>query len=196
MICYLARHGKDDDTVRGGWGQQPLTDEGKAQAVNLASFVQSQDLGIKYIYSSDLLRAMQTAQPVAEKLRLPIIPMPKFREVNNGTLAGMKNKLANEMYPGLYWNTLGWEQQYPGGESPRDFYERISMAWEIFQKIILERNENVLLVTHGGVINVILSIVNHKDYSNKTALRKIRNAELLALEYQGGEWKEHEFDIL
>ena len=190
MICYLVRHGKDDDTVRGGWSQQPLTDAGKEQADELASFIQRSDLGIKYIYSSDLLRAIQTTQSVADKLHLPIIPMPEFREVNNGDLAGMKNDLASKMYPGLYWNTLGWEQRYPGGESPRDFYERVSTAWDAFQKMVLEQNENVMLVTHAGVINVILSIVNGEEYSNKTAMRKFQNAELLALESQGKGWKE------
>ena len=190
MICYLVRHGRDDDTVRGGWSQQPLTDEGKAQADELAGFVQRSDLGIKHIYSSDLLRAMQTAQSVSDKLHLSIIPMQVFREVNNGDLAGMKNELAGKMYPGLYWNTLGWEQRYPGGESPRDFYERVSTAWYAFQKVVLEQNENVLLVTHGGVINVILSIVNGENYSNKTAVRRIKNAELIALEYQGKGRKE------
>ena len=39
MVCYLVRHGKDDDTVRGGWSQQPLTAEGKIQADRMASFV-------------------------------------------------------------------------------------------------------------------------------------------------------------
>jgi len=190
MICYLVRHGKDDDTVRGGWSQQPLTDEGKAQTDELANFVQKSNLEIKHIYSSDLQRAMQTAQPVSDKLHLPVIPMPEFREVNNGDLAGMKNDLASKMYPGLYWNTLGWEQQYPGGESPKEFYERISTAWDAFQKMVLEQNENVMLVTHAGVINVILSIVNGEKYSNKTALRKIRNTELIALEYQGKVWIE------
>lgn len=190
MICYLARHGKDDNTVRGGWSQQPLTDEGKAQADELASFIQRGDLGIKHIYSSDLLRATQTAQSVADKLHLPIIPMQEFREVNNGDPAGMKNDLASKMYPGLYWNTLGWEQRYPDGESPKEFYERISTAWDAFQKMVLEQNENVMLVTHGGVINVILSIVSGEKYSNKTSMRKIRNAELITLEYQGKGWKE------
>lgn len=189
MICYLVRHGKDDDTVRGGWSQQPLSDEGKAQAEELANFVKRSDFGIKHIYSSDLQRAMQTEQAVADKLHLPIIQMPEFRETNNGTLAGMKNELASKMYPGLYWNTLDWEQRYPGGESPREFYERISTAWDAFQKMALEQDENVLLVTHGGVINVILSIVNGQEYSNKTAMRKIRNTELIALEYQGNGWK-------
>ena len=190
MICYLIRHGKDDDTVRGGWSGQPLTDAGKAQADELASFIQRSDLEIKHIYSSDLLRAMQTAQSVADKLYLPIIPMQEFREVNNGDLAGMKNDLASKIYPGLYWNTLDWEQRYPGGESPREFYELISTAWDAFQKLVLEQNENVMLVTHGGVINVILSVANGESYSNKTSMRKIRNAELIVLEYQGKGWIE------
>ena len=110
--------------------------------------------------------------------------------MNNGILAGMKNDLAAENFPGLYWNTLDWEQRYPEGESPQEFYQRICNAWEQFQSAILEQDENVLLVTHGGVIQVILSIVNGEEYSNRKALRKIRNAELIALEYASGMWKE------
>lgn len=195
MICCIVRHGKDDDTVRGGWSQQPLTDEGEVQAAELADFVQKRGLGIQQLYSSDLLRAMQTAQNVADSLRLPIVPKPEFREVNNGNLAGIKNELAAEQYPGLYWNTLAWEQQYPGGESPREFYERIRCAWDVLQKDILERNENVMLVTHGGVMHVILSIVKGEIYSNQASPRKIRNAELIALKYQSGKWTEQDIEI-
>lgn len=195
MICCLVRHGKDDDTVRGGWSQQPLTDEGEVQAAELAVFVQKSGLGIQQVYSSDLLRAMQTAQIVADSLRLPIVPKPEFREVNNGNLAGIKNELAAEQYPGLYWNTLAWEQQYPGGESPKEFYERIRCAWDVLQKDILERNENVMLVTHGGVMHVILSIVKGEIYSNQASPRKIRNAELIALKYQSGKWTVQDIEI-
>lgn len=195
MICCLVRHGKDDDTVRGGWSQQPLTDEGEVQAAELADFIQKSGLGIQQLYSSDLLRAMQTAQIVADSLRLPIAPKPEFREVNNGNLAGIKNELAAEQYPGLYWNTLAWEQQYPGGESPKEFYERIRCAWDVLQKDILERNENVMLVTHGGVMHVILSIVKGEIYSNQASPRKIRNAELIALKYQSGKWTEQDIEI-
>lgn len=190
MVCYLVRHGKDDDTVRGGWSQTTLTKEGIRQAESLASFVQKSDLNIKHIYSSDLPRAMQTAEVVANQLQLPVIPMQEFREVNNGILAGMKNDLAEVNYPGLYWNTLDWEQRYPGGESPREFYERVCETWNRFQSMILERNENVLLVTHGGVIQVILSIVKGVEYSNRMTARKIRNAELIVLDRASGKWQE------
>ena len=195
MICCLVRHGKDDDTVRGGWSQQPLTDEGEVQAAELAVFAQKSGLGIQQVYSSDLLRAMQTAQIVADSLRLPIVPKPEFREVNNGNLAGIKNELAAEQYPGLYWNTLAWEQQYPGGESPKEFYERIRCAWDVLQKDILERNENVMFVTHGGVMHVMLSIVKGEIYSNQASPRKIRNVELIALKYQRGKWTEQDIEI-
>ena len=195
MICCLVRHGKDDDTVRGGWSQQPLTDEGEVQAAELAVFAQKSGLGIQQVYSSDLLRAMQTAQIVADSLHLPIVPKPEFREVNKGNLAGIKNEFAAEQYPGLYWNTLAWEQQYPGGESPKEFYERVRCAWDVLQKDILERNENVMLVTHGGVMHVILSIVKGEIYSNQASPRKIRNAELIALKYQSGKWTEQDIEI-
>lgn len=190
MILYIARHGKDDDTVRGGWSQTPLTEEGIQQVESLAAYVQKRNLNIKHIYSSDLHRAMQTAEAVANQLQLPVVPMQEFREVNNGILAGMKNDLAAETFPRLYWNTLDWEQRYPGGESPREFNERIHGAWDMLQREIVKQNENVLLVTHGGVIQVILSIVNDEEYSNRKALRKIRNAELIALEYDSGKWRE------
>ena len=189
-MIYLARHGKDDDTVRGGWSKTPLTEEGIQQAESLASFVQKSNLNIKHICSSDLPRAMQTAEAVANQLQLPVIPMHEFREVNNGDLSGMKNDLAAETYPGLYWNTLDWEQRYSGGESPREFYERVRDAWAMFQRKFPDRNENVLLVTHGGVIQVILSIVNGEEYSNRKILRRIRNTELIALEYASGKWQE------
>lgn len=189
MICYLARHGKDDETLRGGWSQCPLTEEGKMQVAQLADFLRNADWHIHHIYSSDLLRAMQTAGAVADKLGMTVEPMPEFREVNNGDLAGMKNELAKQRYPGLYWSALEWDACYPNGESPRMFFERISWAWECFQRHILEQNGDVLLVTHGGVINVILSIVNGEAYTNRQHPWKIGYAQLLALEFQDGSWK-------
>ena len=52
-----------------------------------------------------------------------------------------------------------------------------------------------MLVTHGGVMHVILSIVKGEIYSNQASPRKIRNAELIALKYQSGKWTEQDIDI-
>jgi len=187
MKIYLVRHGKDEEGVRGGWSSQPLTEEGCAQAQKLAEGI---DFPVDAIYSSDLPRAMQTAKPVAEKLGLPITKRPEFRETNNGELAGMKNELALERYPGLFWNTLDWEECYPGGESPREFYERIWNAWDQFQREVRQRQENAILVTHSGCIHVIRCILTGRPYSNRAKHEKAAYAKIITLEYKDEIWKE------
>ena len=104
MICYIIRHGKDDETVRGGWSQHPLTGEGIIQIEKMAESLRQkkEKLSIKQIYTSDLHRAMQTAQILADELQVPVVPLFQFREVNNGDLAGIKNDTALVRYPGLY----------------------------------------------------------------------------------------------
>lgn len=184
-MIYLVRHGADDETIRGGWSDHPLTAEGAAQANYLAEAV---DFSISRLYSSDLRRAVQTAEPLSRKLGLPIIPDARFRETNNGVLAGMKHELACAKYPGLYWNTLGWEERYPGGESPKEFYERIASGWAAFQQEVTQEEGNVMLVTHGGVINVILCLIHGLPYTNRKHRWKIPNAEIITLTYKDGKW--------
>lgn len=106
MICYLMRHGKDDETLRGGWSDAPLTDLGMEQAKAAAEEIVRKQGRIGRILSSDLPRAVQTAECVAQKLGLPVELRPEFREVNNGVLAGMKNDLARSGIPacsGISW---------------------------------------------------------------------------------------------
>lgn len=183
MTCYLVRHGKDDDTVRGGWSDAPLTREGILQAEVLAERLAAEpQLHIARIYSSDLNRARQTAQILAQALNLPVRNMPQFREVNNGMLAGMKNAQALEEYPGLFWNTLEWDSCYPDGESPHIFYDRIRHAWKEFKEEQRGQEGNVALITHGGVINVILHIERGLTYSNKKKPFPVPHTELLAVE--------------
>lgn len=183
MICYVVRHGKDDDSVRGGWSNAPLTAEGAKQVERLASKIQSSsNMNIGNIYFSDLPRARQTAEIISSVIAVPVVAVPEFRETNNGVLAGMNNQIADEQYPGLYWSTLNWDEPYPGGESPHQFYNRIAGAWFAFKNAMKDKNSNVMLVTHGGVINVIQCIEHGIAYSNKANPFPIGNAEMIGIE--------------
>lgn len=183
MICYLVRHGKDDDTVRGGWSDTPLTTEGVEQVSQLAADIFSENnLNIGTVFTSDLPRARQTAEILACALSVPIIEIAGFREVNNGVLAGMDNHAAAEQYPGLFWSTLGWKEPYPGGESPCQFFARVSDAWRDFRTAIHVLDHNVILVTHGGVINVIQCIEHGVAYSNKSNPFPAKHSEMIAVQ--------------
>ncbi len=183
MSCYIIRHGKDDDSVRGGWSDSPLTDEGVLQIQQLsAKILSDHKINICKIYTSDLRRAKQTAEILAKALSVPVIELPEFRETNNGVLAGMNNRIADEQFPGLYWRALDWEQPYPNGESPQQFYNRISKAWTFFKKEAQESDCDIALVTHGGVVNVIQCIENGITYSNKANPFPIGNAEMIKID--------------
>ena len=190
VICYLIRHGKDDDTVRGGWSSSGLTNEGILQVKKLTDYLsENKDvLKIDRVFSSDLPRATQTAIPISTTLDIEIEFMPEFRETNNGIFAGMPNDIANEKYPGLYWSTLEWDEPYPQGESPHIFYERIKTAWEQFSEMISKDDKNIVLVTHGGVINVIYTLIDSISFSNKEKAERVPHATMIPVNYINGIW--------
>lgn len=169
MKIYIVRHGQDDNTVRGGWSDCSLTNLGIEQAKSLAELLKYNcvEYNIGKIITSDLKRAVQTAEIVADALDLKTEKSAELREVNNGDLAGMKNEIADKLYPNLYWRNLEWQQKYPNGESPEDFYERVYEAWNNLTQNYKNYDRNILLITHGGVINIIKTIVNNEKYSNK-----------------------------
>lgn len=113
----------------------------------------------------------------------PIEYIPGLREVDNGVLAGMKNSLADEKYPGSYWSALEYDACYPNGESPKMFYERVKTAWSKLKGERLARaDKDALLVTHGGVIEAILCIENRIVFSSKAKRFPAAHAALIPID--------------
>lgn len=177
-MIYLMRHGADPSDRLGGWSTYGLTEKGRIQVHNAKSSLRNK--GITQIYSSDLIRAKETAEIVADELSLKVTYLPQFRESNNGLLAGMLKTEAAEKYPEIYWNALDWTETWPGGESPEQFFHRIQGAWYEFKKQV--GNDNVLLVSHGGVMNIILCLENGIPYTNKETHFKIDDAEIVQID--------------
>lgn len=70
-MVYLMRHGADPSNRYGGWSSCGLTEKGKEQVHIAKSKLRNK--GITQIYASDLVRAKETAEIVADELSLPII---------------------------------------------------------------------------------------------------------------------------
>ncbi|MCW1035512.1 histidine phosphatase family protein [Streptococcus anginosus] len=183
MNILFVRHGKDSDQHRGGWSQLDLLPEGKREAKTLADYLvqHKEDYHFTKMITSDLKRAETTATILVEALQLPLEKESSLRETNNGDLAGMLNSEADQKFPRLYFRSLAMDEHYPNGESPREFYQRIK-TW--FQRFLQENNnsdETQIVVTHGGVINIIYHLVNHIEWTNKSNLFHVKHCSISLL---------------
>lgn len=193
MVIYLVRHGKDYEDYRGGWSNLGLIQDGINQSKKLAEHLydNKDKYNINTLISSDSKRTVETVNEISLKFNMPVKFCKDWREINNGVLAGMLNTEALEKYPGLYFNTLQMDEQYPSGESPREFYCRIKNAYKkLCDKIINgEIGPNVVLVTHSGVIEIIYYIINGLEWTNKSdKLSKTSNTGIHKIEYISGKW--------
>lgn len=193
MAIYFVRHGVDDEGYRGGWSQRGLNVEGYRQSEKLGCYLKDNQstYQIHRIVSSDLQRALDTANEIANFLNLSVESSNQWRETNNGVIAGMPNEIVNERFPGLYFSSLRIDERYPGGESPLEFYLRIE---ETFKRLCEEQStknhlENVIIVTHGGVINVVYHILKGLEWTNKNNSFPASNTGIHKVENSNGQWK-------
>lgn len=192
MAIYFVRHGVDDEGYRGGWSQRGLNVEGYRQSERLGSYLKDNQstYQIHRIVSSDLQRALDTANEIAKFMNLPVESSTKWRETNNGIIAGMPNEIVNERFPGLYFSSLRLEERYPGGESPLEFYLRIKETFKLLCEEQSTNNnlENVIIVTHGGVINVVYHILKGLEWTNKNNSFPASNTGIHKVENSNGQW--------
>lgn len=186
MKIFFVRHGKDDENYRGGWSSLGLVPEGIEQAKQLArDFSEKRvEYDITKIVSSDLPRAKETADILAKKLGLAVVSEERLREADNGKLAGMPNEEALVKYPRLFWSTLMPDECYPNGESPNMFFSRIKTWFESFLNECKDTDGNVLVVTHGGVINVVYHLVKELEWSNRFKSIPVENCSVHVLDVE------------
>lgn len=179
MNIYLVRHGDDDERYRGGWSELPLVEEGIIKCEKLGDYLYKykNEFNIEKIISSDLTRARMTADIINKKLQVPIMYDQRLRENNNGIFAGMLNEKAIKEYPNAFFSNLEYDERFPQGESPREFFERIKKA---FFEIIKENSnvENLMIVTHAGVISIIYHVINNIKWTNKVKALKIAKTSI------------------
>ncbi|MCF7930947.1 MAG: histidine phosphatase family protein [Acholeplasmataceae bacterium] len=182
MKCYLVRHGQTswNETHRfQGWLDIGLDTIGMLQAKMLADYFKQED--IKHIYSSDLTRALKTAQLIQQKTDCPLTISKNLRELNVGNWEGMTlDEITSEFKSDdpIDETTL-FGKGRSGGESLEEFQTRIV---ECFHKIIEKhQNQDMIIVTHGGVVRVLLCHILGCDISQKNTL-KIDNGSISILE--------------
>ena len=156
-MFYLLRHGLDDETYVGGWSDVSLIDEGVKQVLAASYFIKENLLPIKEVISSPILRARQTSEIITKELNIKTYSTDDLlKEQDKGLLNGLNKKIAIQEFPTYFDCNLDVFRKYPEGESLLDLYKRIKNNLDYFASI----EENTLLVTHRGVINMLYYILN------------------------------------
>jgi len=150
----LVRHGQAENNLHnfiGGWSDVQLTELGKKQAQAVAHRLEEELKGSYKIFSSDLKRAKQTAEIICRKLNITPTYAMELREHNAGIASGMDTIEAQKYFVNVSNPTLDW-RPYPESESWGEFYRRVSS----FMDKLIETDERVLIVSHGGTIQNII----------------------------------------
>lgn len=148
-MIYFMRHGLDDERFIGGWSDNGLIYNGRKQVENTVSYLKQNPIYFDQIYSSDLVRAKETAEMVQKEFKVPILLDEKLREQNKGDFNGIFALKAKLEKP-EFFQEITEDTVYPNGESLRSFWERMKINLPYF----LEQ-DNTLIVTHRGVINYL-----------------------------------------
>ncbi|MDK8642541.1 histidine phosphatase family protein [Niallia taxi] len=177
MELGLIRHGSTAWNKEGraqGSSDIPLDEEGLKGAKLLAERLQEGDWRI--IYSSDLTRARQTAEIIANKLQIKLVLDERLRETNGGLIEG-----TTEAERIARWG-MNWRKQDLGIESSASVKARTQ---SFVKELAVTPVQNTLIVSHGALLNAIMSELTPKA----TYDQSLKNSSLTSLKLVNSIWE-------
>jgi probable phosphoglycerate mutase len=156
----LIRHGETEWNAQAriqGHRDTPLSERGLRQAQVLARHLVggADGAALAAVISSDLARARQTAEPLAQRLGLALRQDARLRERAFGLFEGHTYAEAEARWPNEYaiWRQRDPAYAVPGGESYLDTRARVLACLEDIVRAHPART--VAIVTHGGVLDAV-----------------------------------------
>ena len=170
---YILRHGEASSNVKdivSCWPEKfrnPLTEKGREKIKEVAG--QLKNKGVNLIFSSDLLRAKQTAEIVARELKIKIKFDKRLREIGFGIFNAKPSEDFLRYFKGIKDRI---KNKTPGGENYEEVSGRIfAFFTEINKKY---KGKNILIVSHQAPLLFLLaSLKNSSVLSNIKELKEI-----------------------
>jgi broad specificity phosphatase PhoE len=172
MRLLLIRHGESVANTEGrlqGQFDSRLTEQGRAQGHALARRLLQDGQRPATIYASDLARAAETAQILAETLEIPLFLDERLREYDVGELSGALFRDIEHLYPGVWaiFQRGGEWASIPGEEGNEAFQRRLGA----FLKDTIQghvQDTKVAIVSHGGSLGTMVALLLEMDLSRPT----------------------------
>jgi probable phosphoglycerate mutase len=183
---YLIRHGETDHNSSGrmqGWLDVPLNALGLRQAHLLAQRFRGKSIAA--IYSSPLVRALATAQVVAQALGLAVVCDERLREYNMGDWTNKTAEEIAQVTPNFYSDDPHGPA-IPNGENAHDMHVRVAAFLE--EAAQAHVNQSFMAVAHGGTLGMMVAtllgmpIVRRQPFS-------FGNTAIAKLERRHGRWR-------
>lgn len=154
-ICFI-RHGETDwnvDKRIQGQTDTPLNETGRGQALAMAFNAAHHDFSA--VYSSDLVRALDTAKMVASRRGFEVLTLPQFRERHFGIFQGLTAEEGLQRYPAadVWYTARDVNYDFVTGESLVQFAERVKQAVDTLAKN--HANQTIAVVSHAGVLEIV-----------------------------------------
>ena len=111
---------------------------------------------IDAVYSSDMKRALATAEVLSENHDVEIIPCPELREIDYGEVEGLTFEQISQQFPDVAELIRQYDPkiQFPGGESFREFAARVGKFADRLKKHV--SSETILVTAHGGTVRTLV----------------------------------------
>lgn len=183
MNLYFVRHGESECNILKVFSNRGLThgltEKGREQADSLSEKLK--DIKFNAIYTSPLLRAIETAEILSKRLNSEYIIAKELIEFDTGILEG---KSDNESW-NRYWTLLdewfikrNWDIRIEDGESFNDIKNRMLPFIHNLKKIHLD-GSNILLIGHGGTYRCIFPIILSNIDFAYSCMNHLDNTEYL-----------------
>jgi alpha-ribazole phosphatase len=187
MNVYFLRHGETEENAKktyyGGLDVE-LSEKGIKQCVNAREY--SSNIEFQRVYISESKRTRQSAEILLKDKSREFIADKRINELSFGDFEGKTYEEITRLYPE---EEKQWRQNWkefcpPGGESYRAFYERVK---DFMISLEALEEENVLVVTHGGVIRSAYTYImgGNLDVYWKFASK---NCDISLIKYEFGNW--------
>ena len=178
-VVYLVRHGATEwnHTKRAqGMADIALNDAGREQGQQAAK--RFLEVPLEAVYASDLVRAAETARPIAEAQGLTVHTDPRFREIDQGEWEGLEVSEIARRWPDL-WGPARHYSKRPGGESPQEVRGR---ALEGLKDVVRAHPDgNIIIVSHGGTIRWMAAEALGYDDRRSARIRGLGNGQAVRM---------------
>ncbi len=192
-VCII-RHGETDWNKEGrlqGHTDIPLNDTGRKQALAMAS--NAVHFNFDALYSSDLMRAIETAKALAQYEHLELKMLTKLRERHFGFLQGLCKSELPETHPEAFalYDSRDVHHKFETGESLLEFNKRVI---DVFNDLVKHHsNQQIAVVCHAGLLDSMRRLATGQPLHTERNFH-IPNSALNWFHFDGNKWHLDQWD--